>query len=81
MPAGTGAVHPADPRHGSGTVDRGECRRDPVSVDEIIELFDIADVNHSAYSSNPEKLLWLNQQHIIATPAKNLGEAQMLFLL
>jgi glutamyl-tRNA synthetase len=51
------------------------------SVDEMIEYFDIADVNHSASSFNPEKLLWLNQQHIIATPAEKLGEALMPFLI
>jgi glutamyl-tRNA synthetase len=43
------------------------------SLDEMIQLFDIADVNQSASSFNPEKLLWLNQQHIIATPADRLG--------
>jgi len=51
------------------------------SIDEMIELFDIADVNQSASSFNPEKLLWLNQQHIIATPADKLGEALMPFLV
>ena len=35
------------------------------SVDEMIGLFDIADVNQSASTFNPEKLLWINQQHII----------------
>jgi len=35
------------------------------SVDEMIGLFDIADVNHSASAFNPEKLRWLDQQHII----------------
>lgn len=34
------------------------------SLDELIELFDIADVNHSASAINPEKLLWLNQHYI-----------------
>jgi glutamyl-tRNA synthetase len=51
------------------------------SVDEMIDLFDIADVNHSASSFNPEKLLWINQQHIIATPTEKLGEALMPFLV
>ena len=45
------------------------------SVDEMIQLFDIANVNQSASSFNPEKLLWLNQQHIIAAPAERLGRA------
>jgi glutamyl-tRNA synthetase len=51
------------------------------SVDEMIKLFDIADVNQSASSFNPEKLLWINQQHIIAMPAEELGAALMPFLV
>jgi glutamyl-tRNA synthetase len=51
------------------------------SMDEMIEFFDIADVNQSASSFNPEKLLWLNQQHIIATPAEELGAMLMPFLV
>lgn len=51
------------------------------SVDELINLFDVKDVNQSASSFNPEKLLWINQQHIIATPAAKLGEALMPFLV
>jgi glutamyl-tRNA synthetase len=50
------------------------------SVEEMIEHFDIANVNQSASSFNPEKLLWLNQQHIIATPAEKLGPALEPFL-
>ncbi len=50
------------------------------STDEMIKLFDIADVNQSASSFNPEKLLWLNQQHIIAAPAEKLGEALVPYL-
>jgi glutamyl-tRNA synthetase len=33
--------------------------------DEMIRLFDIADVNKAASAFNPEKLLWLNQQHLM----------------
>ena len=33
-------------------------------VDEMIELFDIKDVNRAASSFNTEKLLWLNQHYI-----------------
>jgi glutamyl-tRNA synthetase len=36
------------------------------SVDEMIELFDVSDVNASASKFNPEKLTWLNQQYIMA---------------
>ncbi|MFA7386713.1 MAG: glutamate--tRNA ligase [Thiohalobacteraceae bacterium] len=34
------------------------------SIGEMIELFDIKDVNKAASSFNPEKLLWLNQHYI-----------------
>lgn len=34
------------------------------SVDEMIELFDLDDINKSASSINPDKLLWLNQHYI-----------------
>jgi glutamyl-tRNA synthetase len=51
------------------------------SIDEMINLFDIADVNQSASSFNPEKLLWINQQHIIATPSDKLGAQLMPFLV
>lgn len=51
------------------------------SVDEMIRLFDLVDVNHSASSFNPEKLLWINQQHIIAASTEELGSALMPFLV
>jgi glutamyl-tRNA synthetase len=35
------------------------------SIDEMIEHFDIADVNHSASSFNPDKLLWLNHHYLM----------------
>ena len=50
------------------------------SIDEMTALFDIADVNQSASSFNPEKLTWINQQHIIATPAEKLGEMLVPYL-
>jgi len=34
------------------------------TLDELVELFDINDVNRSASSFNNEKLLWLNQHYI-----------------
>jgi len=38
--------------------------------EEMIREFDIHDVNKAASAFNPEKLLWLNQQHMVrATPA------------
>ncbi len=36
------------------------------SIDEMIEKFDVGDVGGAASTFNPEKLLWLNQQYIIA---------------
>ncbi len=35
------------------------------SLDEMIELFDIKNVNSAASAFNTDKLLWLNQQYII----------------
>ncbi len=43
------------------------------SIEEMINLFDIANVNASASTFNPDKLRWLNQQHIIQMPAEELG--------
>lgn len=51
------------------------------SIDEMIRLFDIADVNASASAFNPEKLKWLNQQHIIAMPAERLGQLLVPYLV
>jgi glutamyl-tRNA synthetase len=34
------------------------------SIDEMLQLFDIHDVNNSASSINVSKLLWLNQQYL-----------------
>jgi glutamyl-tRNA synthetase len=42
------------------------------SVDEMIALFDVADVNASASKFNPEKLTWLNQQYIMAAEPADL---------
>ena len=43
------------------------------SMEEMIEYFDIVDVNQSASSFNPEKLRWLNQQYIKTTPTATLA--------
>ena len=51
------------------------------SVEEMIELFDIADVNQSASAFNPEKLLWINQQHILAMPPEELAGRLMPFMI
>jgi glutamyl-tRNA synthetase len=43
--------------------------------EEMIAAFDIADVNKAASAFNPEKLLWLNQQHIMRAPRATLVAA------
>ena len=43
--------------------------------EEMIAAFDIKDVNKAASAFNPEKLLWLNQQHMIRTPVAQLATA------
>ncbi|HET7921603.1 MAG TPA: glutamate--tRNA ligase, partial [Gammaproteobacteria bacterium] len=43
------------------------------SREEMLALFDIADVNKSASAINPDKLLWLNQHYIKTGDAARLG--------
>lgn len=43
------------------------------SISEMVELFDIGDVNASASAFNPDKLNWLNQQYIIRAPSSRLA--------
>ena len=38
------------------------------TIEEMIRLFDIADVNKSASAFDVEKLTWLNQQHMMRAP-------------
>ncbi len=40
--------------------------------EEMIAAFDIADVNKAASAFNPEKLLWLNQQHLMRSDPKKI---------
>lgn len=42
------------------------------SLEEMIDLFDLKDVNAAASRFNPEKLAWINQQYIIASHAQRL---------
>jgi glutamyl-tRNA synthetase len=51
------------------------------SVQEMVQLFDISAINQSASAFNPEKLRWLNQQHIIAVEATELGRRLEPFLV
>ena len=50
------------------------------SREELIAAFDIKDVNKSASAFDPEKLLWLNQQHMMRAPAGGLTAALRLQL-
>lgn len=43
------------------------------SREEMIRLFDIADVNKSAAAINPDKLLWLNQHYLQAAGTPRLA--------
>jgi glutamyl-tRNA synthetase len=43
------------------------------SLDEMCGLFDIKDVNKSASAINPEKLAWINQQHLMKLPAGQIA--------
>ncbi len=43
------------------------------SLEELEQLFDIADVNKAASAFNPEKLLWVNQQHMMRAPLPYLA--------
>jgi glutamyl-tRNA synthetase len=44
------------------------------SIEQMIQLFDIADVNKSASAFNGEKLSWLNQQHMMHAAPTQLVE-------
>jgi len=43
--------------------------------DEMIAAFDIAHVGKAAAAFDPDKLLWLNQQHIMKAPVAQLAAA------
>jgi glutamyl-tRNA synthetase len=43
------------------------------TLEEMAQHFDIADVNKSATAFNPEKLMWLNQQHMMRSDPERLA--------
>jgi glutamyl-tRNA synthetase len=43
------------------------------SIDELVQLFDIADCNKSASALNPDKMAWTNQQHIMRSTPEHLA--------
>jgi glutamyl-tRNA synthetase len=47
------------------------------TIAEMISAFDVRDINKSASALNPDKMLWLNQQHLVRTePAKVVPHLQ-----
>ncbi|MEM1173877.1 MAG: glutamate--tRNA ligase [Pseudomonadota bacterium] len=49
------------------------------STAEMINLFDIEDVNQSASAFNPEKLRWINQQHIMTSDVAEIAAQLRLY--
>jgi glutamyl-tRNA synthetase len=43
------------------------------TLDEMIRLFDLEDVNKGASALNPDKLAWTNQQHMMKLPGSELA--------
>jgi len=50
------------------------------SAQELIEKFDLADVNRSEGALNLEKMAWINQQHIQKTDVDSLSKLLVPFL-
>jgi glutamyl-tRNA synthetase len=44
------------------------------SIDEMVQLFDITDVNKGASALNVDKMLWINQQHILRSSPEHLAQ-------
>jgi glutamyl-tRNA synthetase len=42
------------------------------TVPEMIAAFDVRDINRAASALNPEKMLWLNQQHLVRSDPKDV---------
>lgn len=43
------------------------------TLDQMIELFDVNNVNKAASAFNPDKLLWLNQHYIKTSPPEHVA--------
>jgi glutamyl-tRNA synthetase len=43
------------------------------SIEEMVKLFDVHDVNKSASALNVDKMLWTNQQHIVRSTPEHLA--------
>ena len=46
--------------------------KEEFSISEMIALFDIKDINQSASTFSPDKLIWLNQQYMMKEPVDSL---------
>jgi len=46
--------------------------KEEFSISEMIALFDVKDINQSASTFSPDKLIWLNQQHMMNAPIDSL---------
>jgi glutamyl-tRNA synthetase len=44
------------------------------SIEEMVELFDLGDVNRAAAAFNTEKLNWINQQYMMSMPLNGIVE-------
>jgi glutamyl-tRNA synthetase len=44
------------------------------TLEEMTALFDIKDVNKSASAINPDKLAWINQQHLMKLPPSRIAQ-------
>jgi glutamyl-tRNA synthetase len=42
------------------------------TVPEMIAAFDVRDINKAASALNPDKMLWLNQQHLVRSDPKDV---------
>lgn len=60
--------------------EHGEKERELFTLEEFIEMFDVADLNKSNPVFNRDKLLWFNQQYLINTDAKELAETMRSWL-
>lgn len=54
--------------------------REIFSIDEMIGLFDLAQVNKAASTFNPEKLLWMNEHYIKTIPVEALAQRLLPYL-
>ena len=50
------------------------------SRDEMIRLFELDEVNQSASTFNPQKLLWLNQQYLKSIDAEEIAQRLRYYL-